>query len=161
MRTNTANKNRGTGTALASKLGPVCIAITSLVAFSCLALNEWRHGVTIESWRKVTARVIDRRRVEVSSADGTGSHYETEIDVSYNIGGTVHKKTFGRLITDSTIEIFVNPNMPWQASLGFDRAWFLTWLLFAIASLLGLLMLVALAFNPHWASKDHRYENSW
>ena len=97
----------------------------------------------------------------MSSADGTGSHYETEIDVSYNIGGTVHKKTFGRLITDSTIEIYVNPNMPWQASLGFDRAWFLTWLLFAIASLLGFLMLVALAFNPHWASKDHRYENSW
>ena len=92
MRTNTANKNRGTWTALASKLAPVCIAITSLVAFSCLALNEWRHGVTIESWRKVTARVVDRRRVEVSSADGTGSHYQTEIDVSYNIGAQFIKR---------------------------------------------------------------------
>jgi hypothetical protein len=37
--------------------------------------------------------------------------------------------------------------MPWQASLGFDRAWLLTWLLFAIASLLAFLMLGALALD--------------
>ena len=161
MNTNITTRKRNTWAALVSRLAPVCVAIASLVAFSQLALNEWRHGVTIESWREVTARVTDRRQVKVPSADGTGYHNQTEIDVSYNIGGRVHKKTFSRLITDSTVEVYVNPNKPWQASLGFDRAWFLTWLLFAIASLIAILMLGALALNPHWASKDHRYEHSW
>lgn len=161
MGSDTANRNRNTWAALASRLAPVCVAIASLMAFTYLAMNKWRHGVTVESWTKVTARVIDRRQVKVSRADGTGDDYRIEIDVSYNINGTVHKKTFGRLITDSTIEIYVNPRMPWQASLGFDRAWFLTYVLFAIASLIAVLMLGTLAFYPHLASKDHRYENSW
>ena len=89
MSTDTANKNRIAWTALVSKLAPVFISITSLIAFSLLVLSAWRHGVTIEFWRKLTACVTDRRMVEVSSVDGTGSDYQTEIDVSYNVGGKV------------------------------------------------------------------------
>ncbi len=161
MNSGTANGNRNAWAALATRLAPACVAVMSLVAFTCLAMNQWEHGVTVESWRKVRARVVDRRQVTRRRADGAGNDRYTEIDVSYNINGTVHKATFGRLITDSTVEIYVNPKMPWQASLGFDRAWFLTYLLFAIASLIAALMLGTLAFNPHLASKDHRYENSW
>ena len=161
MGANLGNGNSKTWAALARRLAPACLAIVSLLVFACLAMNEWRHGVKVESWEKLTATVIDRRQVEVRRADDTGHDRYIEIDVSYNFNGKVHKKTFGRLITDATIEIYVNPKMPWQASLGFDRAWFLTWLLFATASLIAVLMLGTLALNPHLASADHRYESAW
>ena len=69
MGANLGNGNSKTWAALARRLAPACLAIVSLLVFACLAMNEWRHGVKVESWEKLTATVIDRRQVEVRRAD--------------------------------------------------------------------------------------------
>ena len=160
MGSDNVERSLGSWVALSKRLIPVGVSILSLIICTRFAMNIWQRGVTIESWRKVTARVVDRRRVKIPRADG-GYVDSVEIDVEYNVNGNVHEKTFGQLITDSSLEIYVNPKNPLEASLGFERGLFLGYAIFAVVSFVAVILLAALAFFPHLASKDHRYENSW
>ena len=144
---------------LTIRLMPVCGSLFCLMFCAVISMNLWNKGTTVESWDKVTAKVVDRRVERKRRHDG----YEqrVEIDVRYSFNGTEHRRTFvnpNKLLTDPTGEIYVNPEKPSQSSLGFERGLFLAYALFSIISFIAIVLLSILTFCPHLASKDYLYE---
>ncbi len=111
----------------------------------------------------MTAKVVDRRVERISRTHDQSYEQRVEIDVRYSFNGTEHRRTFvnpHKLLTDPTVEIYVNPEKPSQSSLGFERRLFLAYALFSIISFIAVVLLSILAFFPHLASKDYLYETS-
>lgn len=148
---------------LLKRLMTVGGSLACLVFFSTGSNSIWRTGAKVESWDIVTADVVDRRMERASRYNGQTEQH-VEIDVRFRFNGGVYRRTFvspNQLITGSTVDIFVNPENPNQSSLGFERGLFLAYALAAIASLIAVVLLSILAFFPHLASKDYKYENEW
>ncbi|MEC7681066.1 MAG: DUF3592 domain-containing protein [Planctomycetota bacterium] len=148
---------------LLKRLMTVGGSLACLIFFSAGSNSIWRIGVKVESWDIVTADVVGRRMETTTRYHGETDHH-AEIDVRYGFNGGVYRTTFvspNQLLTGSTVDIYVNPENPNQSSLGFERGLFLTYALAAIISLIAVVLLGILAFFPHLASKDHKYENGW
>ena len=147
------------------RLKPVCGSLFFLIVCAVCSMDLWNLGATYETWDKVTAKVVDRRLEKRLTGVGLDERYEyfREYDVKYSYNGTEYRITFvnpSNLLTDPTVEIYVNPEKPYESSLGFERGLFLAYALFSIISYIAFVLLSVLALFPHLASKDYLYETS-